>query len=351
MLRAIAIVWIVLVTVRSSAAERSFDFGQVPLNETPRGFRSTVSGQGRSGEWKVVEDEVPSAMPALTPEKPLLTKRPVLAQLSRDGTDEHFPLLVFDEEIFGDFTLTTRLKIVSGAVEQMAGIAFRLQDERNYYYARASALGNTFRFFKLVNGERSAPIGPEVKIERGVWHDLTIDCKGNRIRCLLNGQELIPPLNDNSFSSGKIGFWTKSDSVAHFVDTKLTYTPRESLAQTLVRDFMQKYPRLVGLKIFMKSPQKMQTVLVASSNASDLGQPADSAARNVIASDAVYYGKEKQTATVTMPLHDRNGEAVGAVRILMKSFKGQTEQNALARALPIVKEMEARVRSAKDLVE
>jgi hypothetical protein len=54
------------------------------------------------------------------------------------------------------------------------------------------------------------------------------DCKGNRIRCLLNGKELIPPLTDNSFSAGKIGFWTKSDSIAYFVDTKLTYVPRES---------------------------------------------------------------------------------------------------------------------------
>jgi hypothetical protein len=35
----------------------------------------------------------------------------------------------------------------------------------------------------------------------------------------------------------------------------------------------------------------------------------------------------------------------------MQSFRGQTEQNAVARALPIVKEMEARVRSAKDLLE
>lgn len=341
----------VSVAMPLTAAERIFDFGQVPVNETPRGFRSTISGQGSSSEWKVIEAEVASAMPPLTPQRPAVTKRPVLAQLSRDGTDEHFPLLVFEGEIFGDFTLTTRFKIVSGAVEQMAGIAFRLQDEKNYYYVRASSLGNTFRFFKLVNGVRSAPIGPDVEIARGIWHELMIDCKGNRIRCLLNGQELIPPLTDNSFSAGKIGFWTKSDSVAYFVDTKVTYTPRESLAQKLVRDFMQKYPRLVGLKIFGETDNKANTKIIASSIAAELGHPGDSAARNVIASDVVYFGKEKQTAIVTMPLHDRNGETVAAVRILMKSFKGQTEQNAVARALPIIREMEARVRSAKDLLE
>ena len=173
----------------------------------------------------------------------------------------------------------------------------------------------------------------------------------NRIRCLLDGKELIPPLNDTSFGAGKIGFWTKSDSSAYFLDTKLIYTPRETLAQTLVRDFMQKYPRLVGLKIFGAAENKMNTKIIASSMAGELDQPGDSAARSVIASNAVYFGKQSQSAIVSMPLHDRNGETVGAVRILMKSFKGQTEQNAVARALPIIREMEARVRSAKDLVE
>jgi hypothetical protein len=55
-------------------------------------------------------------------------------------------------------------------------------------------------------------------------------------------------------------------------------------------------------------------------------------------------------ALVTMPLRDRNGETVGAVRLSMTTFLGQTERNALARALPIVKSMEARIISAKELL-
>jgi len=337
--------------LQAGGAERVFDFSQLPLNETPPGFRSALSGQGRLAEWKIIEDEVPPAIVPLSSKAPAVSKRAVLAQLSRDTTDEHFPLLIFEEETFGDFTLNTRFKIVGGGLEQMAGIAFRIQDEKNYYYVRASSLGNNFRFFKLVDGQRSAPIGPEVTIPRGVWQELTVECKGNRIRCLLNGQELIPPLNDNSFSVGKVGFWTKSDSVAYFVDTRIVYTPRETLAQTLVRDSMQKYPRLIGLKILSGSETNVQTRIIASSNASEIGQPGDKWARSVIEKNAIYFGKEKRTAIVTMPLHDRNGETVGAVRVLMKSFTGQTEQNAVARALPIIHEMEARVRSAKDLME
>lgn len=62
-------------------------------------------------------------------------------------------------------------------------------------------------------------------------------------------------------------------------------------------------------------------------------------------------GKGKEVMLVTMPLHDRNGETVGAVRVTMTTFFGQTEKNALARALPIVKSMEMRVSSAKELFQ
>src|SRR5260221_767903 len=120
------------------AAERILDFARSKLNEAPEGFRSTVCGSGKPGDWKVILDESPSLLPPISPKAPSLSKRPVLAQLSRDRTDEHFPLLLWDEEALGDFTARTRFKLVDGQEEQMAGIAFRIQDEKNYYYIRAS---------------------------------------------------------------------------------------------------------------------------------------------------------------------------------------------------------------------
>lgn len=353
MLRSIPIclLGLCLVARLPSAAEISFDFSQTPLNQTPPGFRSTLSGKGQPGDWKIVPDEVPSLLSPLTPKAEPAPKRPVLAQLSGDITDERFPLLIYEGEIFSDFTLMSRFKIVSGALEQMAGIAFRVQDENNYYYVRASALGNTFRFYKVVAGVRSPAIGPETAIARGVWHDLTVECKGNQIRCLLNGREIIPAITDNSFTSGKIGFWTKSDSVSHFVDTKITYTPREILAKALIKAMMQKYPRLIGLKIYSAAESKPMPRIIASTDAEEVGKSGGQTERDVIAHDTVYYGKAKQSALVTLPLHDRNGDTIAAVRVTLKSFRGQTQENAVARALPIVKEMEARIRSSKDLLE
>jgi hypothetical protein len=347
----VTIVALLLATSHMLAAERSLDFGRYPLNETPPGFRSTVSGKGQPGNWKIILDEAPPLVSATNSPAPATPKRPVLAQVSGDMTDEHFPLLIFEEETFGDFVVTTHFKIVSGVAEQMAGLAFRYQDEKNYYYVRASSLGNTFRFFKVVEGQRSAPIGPEVRIEKGVWHELKIDCKGSQIRCALNGKELIPTLTDTSFNSGKIGFWTKSDSISYFADTRINYTPRETLASLLVQEAVKEFPRVVGAKIFAAGRNRPDPSIIASKDQREIGTPADSAARDVIRQDSVYFGKGKETVSVTLPLHDRNGDTVAAVRIVMKSFIGQTEQNAIARALPIVKRMELRVQSSKDLLE
>ena len=334
-----------------AAAERKFDFNEMALNRPPPGFRSTVCGEGQPGDWKVIQDEVPPLLPPLTPNAPVVTKRAVLAQLAQDTNDEHFPMLIFDGETYGDFTLTTHFKIMGGRVEQMAGIAFRIQDEKNYYVVRASSAGNTFRFYKVVNGERGKIIGPSVEIPSGVWHELSVECKGNQVRCLLNGKELIPTLTDNSFSNGKIGFWTKSDSVSYFTDTKVTYAPREVFAQALVRETCKKYPRLLGLKIYAAAGTPMELRLIASKDEKEVGQPGGNTEQDVITRGIIYYGKEKESFSVVMPLRDQNGEAMAAARLIMKSFPGQTEENAIVRAMPIVKQMQARFTSAKELTQ
>ncbi len=330
------------------AAELLFDFGQHPENQPPPGFRSTLTGEGKPGDWRILMDEVAPILAPLTPQAPAVSRRAVLAQVSQNPTDEHFPLLVYEGEVFDDFTLTTRFKTVKGTAEQMAGIAFRIQNETNYYVARASSLGNTFRFYKVVNGLRGTVIGPEVKILAGQWHELGVTCKGNEIRCSLDGKEVIPPLQDNTFALGKIGFWTKSDSVSYFTDTKVVYRPREMPAKRLVENAMKEYSRLLGVEVFMLDTVPDRTRCIASMP--PLAPRAGGAAElDVIRRGVTYYGKNQDSVTVTQPLRDKNGDPIAAVKVKMKTFKGQTEQNAVARAMPVVKLIQAGVQSRADL--
>jgi hypothetical protein len=349
------------VVLASPAAELKFDFGAFPEGQMPPGFRSAVTGEGKRGEWKTVLVDVPPLLEPLSPkpaDAPSTTKRAVLAQVSQDPTDEHFPLLIYEGETFGDFTFTTRFKTVGGKVEQMAGIAFRIQDEKNYYVLRASSLGNTFRFYRVLNGERGNIVGPAtIPIPSGEWHEMSVETKGNEFRCFLDGKQIIPThltgehLTDNAFTKGKIGFWTKSDSVSYFDSAKLVYIHAEAPARAIVRSMLKKYPRLLGMKIYVAGGQPGTTRLVASQDEKELGNPGSKTEQEVIGRGETYYGKEKESVSVIMPLRDRNGDAIAAVRVIMKPFPGQTEENALIRAAPLVKEIQAQVQSLEDLTD
>ena len=342
---------LVSLAVSASAAELRLDFSGVPEGKTPTNFHSIVAGTGQPGDWRVALDEVPPTLAPLTPQAPAVAHRAVLGQFAQDATDEHFPMLVFDGETFTDFTLTTKFKIVSGQTEQMAGIAFRVQDEKNFYVVRANALNRNIRFYKVVDGLRSPPIGPELDVPKGVWHELKIACKGNEIRVWLNGHEPFPALQDMSFRAGKIAFWTKSDSVSYFADPVITYKPNVPLAQILVQDMIKKYPRILALKVYTLEADKKGARVIASKEAKDVGLPGGQYELATIEQGEIYYAKAKDHLEMVMPLRDRNGDPIAAVRVHLNTFPGQTEQNALIRVTPIVKEMQLGVQTKADLVE
>jgi Domain of Unknown Function (DUF1080) len=332
-------------------AEKMIDFSGFGEGETPKGFRSAVGGSGKPGDWKIVLDEVPSALQTSSSQGNV-TRKAVLAQLSQDKTDEHFPVLIYEGEVFDDFTLTTKVKPVRGSVEQMGGIVFRAQNETNYYVVRASALGSTFKFYKVANGERGVPVGVDIPVASNAWHDLKIECKGDEIRCSLDGKEYIS-LRDkaNPLLSGKIGFWTKSDSVSYFWDTKLVYKPHIPPAQALVEETLSTYSKVLDLKLSVLDGEKQKAVVIASKDAKNLGQATSESDLDTLRKGTVFYGKENEAVIVVMPVRDRNGDPIAAARVLLKSFPGQTEQNALARATPVVKAIQARVQTLEDLVD
>jgi hypothetical protein len=239
---------------------------------------------------------------------------------------------------------------------------FRLQDERNYYYVRLNAKDRNVAFFRYVEGELIGPISAPADVKLGEWAMLTVECQGSKLRVLLNEKEVLPwtepnyvPFPDGTskgvFSAGKVAFWTKADSVAHFADAKMTYKPREKFATVLIRDAMAANPRLLGLKIFARRENETIPRIIASNNEKEIGEPGEKVEKDCIEKGGSYFGKGNDLALVTMPLHDRNGDIVGAVRVVMTTFIGQTERNALGRALPIVKSMESRIISAKELLE
>jgi 3-keto-disaccharide hydrolase len=341
--------WLAL-ALPAAGAEIKLDFSVLATGQMPTNFHAVLEGSGRPGEWKTVMDEMPPLLAPLSPRAPVVTRRAVVAQTSTDPTDERFPMLIYDGETFKDFTLTTQFKIVSGIAEQMSGVVFRYQNVSNCYVLRASVLGHNVRFYKVVNGIRSDPIGPEADVTAGVWHTMSVQCQGNQITCWVDGKLLMPPLQDSSFATGKIGFRTKSDTVGYFGDTTIRYTPLVPLVQTVVEDLVTEQPRIVGLRIYTLDDHG-QPHVIASKLAKEMGQTGTGAEKNAITDGVVSFGRTKGTVVLSLPLRDRNGDPIAAVRVQLKSFLGETQDNALTRAMMILKTIQAQVTSKEDLAQ
>ena len=58
-----------------AAAELKFDFGRMPLGQPPPGFRSTVVGTGKPGDWQVIEADFPSLLKRFDTNAPTLVAR------------------------------------------------------------------------------------------------------------------------------------------------------------------------------------------------------------------------------------------------------------------------------------
>jgi hypothetical protein len=130
-----------------------------------------------------------------------------------------FPAIGLGNAMYGDLTLTTRFKPISGRVDQAAGLIFRAQDGQNYYILRANALENNVNFYKYAGGRRSGLKNASVQVPPGQWQELRVEVRGTSFRGFLNGQQVVE-VSDDSYKTGRVGLWTKADSVTCFDDVE-----------------------------------------------------------------------------------------------------------------------------------
>ncbi len=195
---------------QSTGASFTYNFDSDAVGAMPAKFQSVRTGKGAESKWAVMAD--PTA-----PSKPN-----VVAQISTDATDYRFPLLIADEGSFKDLELSVKFKAISGEVDRAAGLVFRLKDANNYYVVRANALEDNYRLYHVVAGNRRQFAGANFKVTPGEWHELRVECVGNKIICYYDGAKKLEATDDTVKEAGKIGLWTKADSVTYFDDLKVT---------------------------------------------------------------------------------------------------------------------------------
>jgi hypothetical protein len=142
----------------------------------------------------------------------------VLAQTSTDKTSSRFPLCLYEGLTAAEVEVSVRFKPVSGTVDQAAGLVARYRDKDNYYIVRANALEGNVRLYKVERGKRTQFAGMDVKVPANVWQTLTWEVQGTHFRVHLN-DTLLFEADDRTFrDAGKVGLWTKADSVSYFDD-------------------------------------------------------------------------------------------------------------------------------------
>jgi hypothetical protein len=193
-----------------AGASFTYDFDRDTVGAMPAKFHAARTGQGAESKWVVTADTT-------APSKPN-----VVAQTSTDATDNRFPLLIADEGSFQDLDLRVKFKAVTGEVDRAAGLVFRLKDANNYYIVRANALEDNYRLYRVVAGNRRQFAGANFKVTPGEWHELRVECVGNKILCYYDGGKKIEATDDTFKEAGKVGLWTKADSVTYFDDLKVT---------------------------------------------------------------------------------------------------------------------------------
>jgi hypothetical protein len=163
----------------------------------PAGLRVMSSSDQEPGRWRVER------------------VGPVLALAQTDLGRHGYRLAAIEGASLADVQVGVRLRVGRG--DRAAGVAWRIQDARNYYAARLDFDKREVVVYKFLHGNRvRLDRAPDVRLDEGTWHDLLVEHVGTKIRVWLNGVPVARGRDDGLQAAGRVGFWMPGDGTAHF---------------------------------------------------------------------------------------------------------------------------------------
>jgi hypothetical protein len=185
----------------AAGAGETVNFDKDDVGKPPSGWMATQTGTGNA-IWAVVADET-------APSKPHVLKQ------SGQAT---YPVCLKDDTSLTDGFVEVKFKALSGKEDQAGGIIWRAKDANNYYVARANALEHNVTIYHTIDGRRTEKKRANMKVAPNQWHTLRVDFQGSRFTVKFNGQKALDWDDETFKDAGKVGVWTKADSVTVFDD-------------------------------------------------------------------------------------------------------------------------------------
>lgn len=190
-----------LAALSVAAHAETINFDDAKAGAIPTAWLATKTGKG-DPKWTVEKDDT-------APSKPNVFKQ---------AGEATYPLALKDDANLKDGFVEVKFKPIAGQEDQAGGVVWRAKDADNYYIARANALEGNVRIYHFVNGKRTQFKGANLPVAANQWHTLRVNFKGNRFAVLFDGKELFTAEDSTFKEVGKVGLWTKADSVTLFDD-------------------------------------------------------------------------------------------------------------------------------------
>jgi hypothetical protein len=184
-----------------AAMAATINFDDATPGAPPPGWTATKTGKGEA-KWTIAKDDT-------APSKPNVLKQ------SGEAT---YPVCLKNDTSLKDGFVEVKFKPISGKEDQAGGVVWRAKDADNYYIARANALEDNVTIYHTINGKRTEKKRTDVKVASDEWHTLRVEFAGNHFIVTFDGKKTIE-WDDQTFTEpGRVGVWTKADSVTLFDD-------------------------------------------------------------------------------------------------------------------------------------
>ncbi|MBI4400003.1 MAG: hypothetical protein HY581_00040 [Nitrospirae bacterium] len=188
---------------------RLWNFDADPPGVLPKDLAVGTLFDGRpAGEWRIIA--APNA-----PSPPH-----ALAQQMNKGAEHAYKVVLVEGTTASDVDLEVSFLAIAGKGDMGGGLIWRAADDRNYYLTRANPLEQNIRIYRVVKGVRHLLKDFAQAIDVKKWHALRVVNRGCRIQVLYDGKQVFD-LCDQTFMTGRVGLWTKSDAVTYFDNLRL----------------------------------------------------------------------------------------------------------------------------------
>lgn len=181
---------------------QEWNFDQSSLNGLPDGFTQAVSESSGKGGWSIKND-------VTAPSRPNLVE-----QRLECGEGWCYQLLVAEGAVVEYVDLSVRLKLNLGTPTGKAGLAYGIQDEKNFYATVVEPRTNEVVAYVVKDGQPTE-LGRESLIPRSAdWHFLRIQRNtiiSKEFTEISFDNHLLLGVYDQSFKKGKLGLVAMGD--------------------------------------------------------------------------------------------------------------------------------------------